>query len=73
MTGRELARTVQERRRDVSVLVISGYAEVDGIAGDLPRLTKPFRKSELASSLTSLLADNLAPAALRARGESSQT
>jgi PAS domain S-box-containing protein len=73
MTGTELARTVQERRRDVSVLVISGYAEVDGIAADLPRLTKPFRKSELASSLTSLLGDNLAPAGLRARGQNSET
>jgi hypothetical protein len=36
------------------VLVISGYAELDGIAPDLPRLTKPFRQAELAAALAGL-------------------
>jgi hypothetical protein len=36
------------------VLVVSGFAEVDGVASDLPRLTKPFRKDELAATLASL-------------------
>ncbi len=54
MTGTELASEVQERRPALPVLVISGYADVDGIAPDLPRLTKPFRQSDLAASLAAL-------------------
>jgi len=30
---------------------VSGYAEAEGIAPDLPRLTKPFRNAELAARL----------------------
>ncbi len=51
MTGTELARAVQERRPNTRVLVISGYADLEGLAPDLPRLTKPFRQDELAASL----------------------
>jgi hypothetical protein len=36
------------------VLVISGYAELEGVAVDIPRLTKPFRQEELARSLAGL-------------------
>jgi CheY-like chemotaxis protein len=54
MSGTDLARTIRESRPDLPVLVVSGYAEVDGIASDLPRLTKPFRKDELAASLGAL-------------------
>jgi CheY-like chemotaxis protein len=56
MTGTELARRLHERRPGSPVLVVSGYAEVDGIAPDLPRLTKPFRRAELAAALTGLIA-----------------
>jgi CheY-like chemotaxis protein len=56
MTGTDLARAVRDRRPDRPVLVVSGYAEVDGVASDLPRLTKPFRKDELAASLAGLTA-----------------
>ena len=31
-----------------------GYADVDGIAPDLPRLSKPFRSRELAGALAEL-------------------
>lgn len=48
MTGVELARAVRTLRPGMPVLVISGYAELDGIATELPRLTKPFRQTELA-------------------------
>ena len=48
MTGTELARTLKARRLAQKELVIFGYAEDDGIAPDLPRLTKPFRQAELA-------------------------
>ncbi len=54
MTGTELALEVQERYPALPVLVISGYADVDEIAPDLPRLTKPFRQSDLAASLAAL-------------------
>ena len=54
MTGTDLARIVRARLPEAPVLVVSGYAEVDGVAADLPRLTKPFRKDELASSLAAL-------------------
>ncbi len=54
MTGTELARAAIARRPGLPVLVISGYAELDGIAPDLPRLTKPFRQAELAEALAGL-------------------
>jgi PAS domain S-box-containing protein len=54
MNGTELASAVRRSRPGVPVLVVSGYAESDGIDPALPRLTKPFRKDELAASLTQL-------------------
>ncbi len=55
MTGAELARHVRALRPGLPVLIVSGYAQVDGIAPDLPRLTKPFRNAELAESLAALM------------------
>jgi hypothetical protein len=37
---------------------VSGYAEAEGIAPDLPRLTKPFRNADLAASLSALLPED---------------
>jgi len=54
MTGTDLAYAIREQRPDVAVLILSGYADVEGVAPNLPRLTKPFRKDELASSLAGL-------------------
>jgi CheY-like chemotaxis protein/two-component sensor histidine kinase len=54
MTGTDLAHVLKGRRPGMPVLIISGYAEDDGIAPDLPRLTKPFRQSELAVGLSKL-------------------
>jgi PAS domain S-box-containing protein len=54
MNGTDLARFVKSERPRVKVLIISGYAESEGIAPDLPRLTKPFRNVELAASLAAL-------------------
>ena len=51
MTGIELARAVQSLRPRTPVLIISGYAELDGVAVELPRLTKPFRQAELAGKI----------------------
>lgn len=54
MSGTELARKLLDAHPHLKVLVISGFADVDAIAPDLPRLTKPFRTAELAASLASL-------------------
>ena len=58
LTGTELAHTVRQRRPNLPVLIVSGYAEVEGIALDLPRLTKPFRPADLAASLTRTTSPN---------------
>lgn len=55
MTGTELAREARGRLPDLAVLVISGYAEVDGLAPELARLTKPFRHADLVAAVTVLI------------------
>ncbi|MFZ0601794.1 MAG: PAS domain-containing protein [Roseiarcus sp.] len=55
MSGADLAQAVRERYPDLAVLILSGYADVEGVAPNLPRLTKPFRKDELAASLAELM------------------
>jgi PAS domain S-box-containing protein len=57
MTGVDLARAVRDSRPRTRVLIISGYAEVEGLAPDLPRLAKPFRQTDLATILFRLDAD----------------
>ncbi|WP_420137095.1 PAS domain S-box protein [Sphingomonas sp.] len=57
MDGTELIRRVRSINPRLPVLVVSGYADVDGIAPDVPRLTKPFRAEELAGALATLSAD----------------
>lgn len=57
MNGVELALTLRERFPELPVLVVSGYAEVEGIAPGLPRLTKPFRSVELKDCLAALMAN----------------
>ena len=52
--GTEFAREVRAVKPGVPVLLVSGYAEGDGVDPDLPRLAKPFRADELASSLAQL-------------------
>jgi len=55
MSGVALARAIQAKMPDLPVLIVSGYAEAEGIDPNLPRLTKPFRNAELAASLSALL------------------
>jgi PAS domain S-box-containing protein len=55
MTGVDLASTLRAQFPELPVLVVSGYAEVEGLTSGLPRLTKPFRSAELAASLASLM------------------
>lgn len=54
INGTDLARVVRTSRPGTAVLLVSGYAEREGLDPDLPRLTKPFRKNELAASLSQL-------------------
>ncbi|MGP9820795.1 PAS domain S-box protein [Salinarimonas sp. NSM] len=55
MSGVDLARAAGRSRPALPVLIVSGYAEVDSIAPDLPRLTKPFRPVELAEQIARLV------------------
>ncbi|TXC69579.1 PAS domain S-box protein [Sphingomonas ginsenosidivorax] len=55
MSGAQLARLLKVDRPDLPVLIVSGYAEADGIDPDIARLTKPFRNAELATSLAALV------------------
>jgi CheY-like chemotaxis protein len=54
LSGVELARRLRQQAFDRPVLIVSGYAEAEGVAVDMPRLTKPFRISELSDSISSL-------------------
>ncbi|BBF71402.1 hybrid sensor histidine kinase/response regulator [Sphingomonas bisphenolicum] len=54
ITGTDLATKLRELRPGMRVLVVSGYAEGKGISPDLPRLTKPFKQSDLANCLAQL-------------------
>ncbi|WP_230481071.1 PAS domain-containing protein [Sphingomonas sp. Leaf21] len=56
LSGTELARLVRARRPGVAILLVSGYAETDGVASSLARLTKPFRQRELAERLAQITA-----------------
>lgn len=55
MSGVQLAGKARELCPELPVLLISGYAELEGVTPDLPRLTKPFRNAELAMALSRLL------------------
>lgn len=54
MTGTDLARELRARWSDLRVLLVSGYAEAEGVAPDLVRLVKPFRQADLAAKLLEL-------------------
>jgi len=57
MSGVELARNLRSSNPKLPILIISGYAEAEGVAPELPRLTKPFRNAELAESLAAISQD----------------
>ncbi len=59
MDGAELARHAASRQPGLPVLIVSGYAEAEGVAPGLARLAKPFRHAELASSLAALTATTI--------------
>jgi CheY-like chemotaxis protein len=55
MSGVELATAARTHIPALPTLIVSGYAELEGLAPELPRLTKPFRNAELADCLGSLV------------------
>jgi len=58
MTGMELATEARLNVPGLPVLLISGFGEVtDSHTGDIPRLAKPFRQSELAVALAQVVED----------------
>lgn len=54
MSGTELARKLRDIRPGLPVLIVSGYAEVERIAPEQPRLEKPFVTAELAAAVAAL-------------------
>lgn len=54
MTGTDLARAVSASVPGIGILIVSGYANVESIAPDLPRLSKPFRQNDLAAKLAEI-------------------
>ena len=57
INGTDLARVVRASQPGTAILLVSGYAEREGLDPELPPLSKPFRKSELAASLAALSVD----------------
>lgn len=66
MDGTQLVRRARLIRPDLPCLIISGYADVEGVAPDLPRLTKPFRAKELIDALNAVLGPGGEPATVLA-------
>ena len=54
MTGTDLIRRIRSIQPSMPVLMVSGYAQMEGVSADIPRLTKPFRGDELAAALDSI-------------------
>ncbi len=59
MTGADLAYALRNKRPGTPVLLVSGYADAESIAPDLPRLAKPFLQFDLAASIASILVQGL--------------
>lgn len=55
ISGEQLVREVQALRPDLPALIVTGFAGIDEIPVDIPRLNKPFRQSEFASAIAGLL------------------
>lgn len=54
LSGVELAQRLRARTPSIPVLLLSGYAEVEVVPADLPRLAKPFRQEALVEALEAL-------------------
>lgn len=56
MTGIELAHLATGMLPQMAAVIVSGYAEQEGVAPSLPRLTKPFKQAELKQALANATA-----------------
>jgi CheY-like chemotaxis protein len=55
MSGIQLAKRARELHRSMPILIASGFAELDGVAGtEWPRLRKPYSLGDLARALENL-------------------
>jgi PAS domain S-box-containing protein len=54
LSGTDLALILAAERPGIPVLIVSGYADLDGLPADIPRLTKPFRQADLAACVAGL-------------------
>lgn len=52
MTGTDLAKAVRTRFPSMKIVIVSGYADVQGLDSAFTRLTKPFRQAELATAIS---------------------
>lgn len=52
MTGTDLAKAVRKRFPSMKIVIVSGYADVQGLDSAFTRLTKPFRQAELAAAVS---------------------
>ncbi|MCO5074054.1 MAG: ATP-binding protein [Chelatococcus sp.] len=56
MNGAQLAKAALELRPNLSILLATGYAELPpGAGSELPRISKPYQQSQLASEIAKLL------------------
>jgi PAS domain S-box-containing protein len=56
INGAELAAEVRATRPDMPMLLLTGYANIDGVAAsDLPILSKPFREADLAALIERIM------------------
>jgi PAS domain S-box-containing protein len=60
LSGLQLADEIRKSRPHLPVLIISGYADIEGIDPGVPRLVKPFRLSELAAKLDGFRGNSMA-------------
>lgn len=54
-SGADLIREVRQSFPDAATLLVSGYADGEGIAPDIPRLNKPFCQADLVASIGEVL------------------
>jgi PAS domain S-box-containing protein len=69
MTGTQLADAIRAERRDVPIILATGFAELPAEAGrDLLKLDKPFRQEDLAQAISAVMQkEQAASRARRAR------
>jgi CheY-like chemotaxis protein len=54
LTGAELIQAIRNRGLGMAALIVSGYADVERLPPDLPRMSKPFLQRELGLKLRSV-------------------